>query len=213
MVSADELKTQLEKLKLVPVIALPTVDAGLRLAELLLKYDLPVAEITFRTSCAAAGMAEIQKRYPELLLLAGTVVTGEQVDLAIDSGAKGIVSPGFTPRMADYCGQAAVAYFPGVCTPSEVQMAMEKGLRSLKFFPAELSGGVKMVSLFKALYRDVAFMPTGGITEDNLSQYLGCDNVPCCGGTWLSPESLMVEGEWGEIEQRIQQAANVLGFL
>ncbi len=208
--SPNELDAQLQKLQLIPVVALPSVEAGLKLAELLLRCSLPVAEITFRTSCAAEAMSAIHTRFPELLLIAGTVLTPEQVDVAVNAGAAGVVSPGFTHKLADYCKEVETPFYPGVCSPSEVQAAREHGLRSLKFFPAEMSGGLKMISLFGAIYQDVHFMPTGGIDEGNLPRYLGCDNVFCCGGTWLSPEQLMVEGKWDEIEQRLKSAVALL---
>lgn len=205
-----ELESQLQNHRLVPVVALPSVEAGLKLAEILVRCGLPVAEVTFRTACVAEAMAEINSRYPQVLLLAGTVLTPDQVDTAVNAGAKGIVSPGFTKKMAGYCKDVGIPYYPGVCTPSEVQMAQEEGLRSLKFFPAELSGGLKMISLFNAIYQGVTFMPTGGISQDNLLEYLGHDNILCCGGTWLSPEQLMLEDRWEEIEQRIVSAVSLL---
>ncbi|BHH82024.1 bifunctional 4-hydroxy-2-oxoglutarate aldolase/2-dehydro-3-deoxy-phosphogluconate aldolase [Desulforhopalus sp. 52FAK] len=206
----QKLESQLQEHRLVPVVALPSVDAGLQLAEILVRCGLPVAEITFRTECAAEAISEISRQYPQVLLLAGTVLSPEQVDTAVGAGAKGIVSPGFTKKMARYCRESGIPYYPGVCTPSEVQMAREEGLQSLKFFPAELSGGLKMISLFKAIYQDTTFMPTGGISQDNLLQYLGHENILCCGGTWLSPENHMVEGRWQEIEQRVVSAVELL---
>lgn len=208
----ENLQETLQKLRLVPVISLPTVEAGLMLSEILLRSNLPVAEITFRTSCAQEAMSAIKKTYPELLLLAGTVLTTPQVDLAISSGAAGIVSPGFTPQMAAYCRQKAVPFFPGVCTPSEVQMAMDAGLTALKFFPAEEAGGIQMLSLFQAIYANITFMPTGGIKLENIASYLHLNNVLCCGGTWLAPEQLMIEGRWKEIEKRIIAAVQIISL-
>ncbi len=201
---------QLKQMRLVPVVSLPSVEAGLKLSELLLRCSLPVIEITYRTACAAEAMTQIGKEYPELLVIAGTVLTAEQVDQALAAGAAGIVSPGFTPRLAAHCRDRNIGFFPGVCTPSEVQMAREEGLHHLKFFPASLSGGIQMISLFGALYQDVRFMPTGGINQNNLLDYLKNDNVLCCGGTWLCPEQLMVAKQWGEIENRIASAVELL---
>jgi 2-dehydro-3-deoxyphosphogluconate aldolase/(4S)-4-hydroxy-2-oxoglutarate aldolase len=204
------LQETLQKLRLVPVISLPSVKAGLMLSEILLRCNLPVAEITFRTACGPESISAIKKEYPELLLLAGTVLTPPQVDLAVESGAAAIVSPGFTPQMAAYCRQKAVPFYPGICTPSEVQMAMDAGLTSLKFFPAENAGGIQMISLFKAIYPDMTFMPTGGIKLENIASYLHLDNVVCCGGTWLAPEQLMVEERWEEIEKRVISAVQII---
>lgn len=172
---------------------------------------MPVIEITYRTACAADAMTQISKQYPKLLVIAGTVLSTEQIDQAIDAGAKGIVSPGFTTRLAGHCRQKNIGFFPGVCTPSEVQMAREEGLFNLKFFPASLSGGIHMISLYKALYQDVRFMPTGGINQDNLLDYLKNDNILCCGGTWLCPEKLMADDQWDEIENRVKAAVQLLG--
>jgi 2-dehydro-3-deoxyphosphogluconate aldolase/(4S)-4-hydroxy-2-oxoglutarate aldolase len=202
----DRLKT----LGLVPVVALPTIDSGLHLAELLLDRRLGIIEITYRTECAGEAIEQISRRFPELVVIAGTVMSSEQVDQAVSAGVSAIVSPGFTHRLAAHCRARSVAFFPGVCTPSEVQAAREEGLRNLKFFPASQFGGIGMVELFGALYPDVGLMPTGGINEDNLGDYLDRANVLCCGGTWLCPEKLLAEGNWDEIEQRIERAVDLL---
>jgi 2-dehydro-3-deoxyphosphogluconate aldolase/(4S)-4-hydroxy-2-oxoglutarate aldolase len=201
---------RLRTLRLVPVVSLPSVEAGLRLSELLLGCRLGVLEITYRTECAGEAIEQICSRFPELVVIAGTVVSPEQVDQAVAAGVKGIVSPGFTHRLAAHCRQQDIAYFPGVCTPSEVQAAREEGLHHLKFFPASLAGGIKMLDLFRALYADVRFMPTGGISQENLAEYLDRANVLCCGGTWLSPEGMLAEGKWDEIEQRLKGAVELL---
>ena len=201
---------KLTTLRLVPVVALPTVESGLRLAELLLDCRLGIIEITYRTECAGEAIEQIGSRFPELVVIAGTVVAPEQVDQAVSAGVEGIVSPGFTHRLAAHCRTRNIAFFPGVCTPSEVQAAREEGLQNLKFFPASQFGGIKMIELFGALYPDVRLMPTGGINQDNLADYLKCANVICCGGTWLCPEGLLAGGTWDEIEQRIRSAVDLL---
>ena len=205
-----EIVDRLRTLRLVPVVSLPSVEAGLRLSELLLGCRLNVIEITYRTECAGEAIEQICSRFPELIVIAGTVLSPEQVDQAVAAGVKGSVSPGFTPRLAAHCRQHDIGFFPGVCTPSEVQAAREEGLHHLKFFPASLSGGIKMIDLFKTLYPDVRFMPTGGISQENLDQYLDCANVLCCGGTWLSPEGMLAKGKWDEIEQRLKRAVDLL---
>jgi 2-dehydro-3-deoxyphosphogluconate aldolase/(4S)-4-hydroxy-2-oxoglutarate aldolase len=199
----------LKTMRIVPVVSLPSVSAATTLAEILVNNGLPVIEITFRTPHAAAGLAAIKKSHPQMLLLAGTVLTPQQVDLALEAGASAIVSPGFSPKLAGYCTAKKVSFFPGVCTPSEVQMAMEAGFPTLKFFPAEKVGGVSLLSLFHALYQHVTFMPTGGIKPENMASYLALPNVLCCGGTWLCPEQLMVENRWAEIERRVTEAVQM----
>ncbi len=201
---------ELQTLRLVPVVSLASVADGLRLAEVLLEAGLPVMEITYRTACAAEALDAISSRFSELLLIAGTVLTPAQVDSAVAAGAQAIVSPGFTPQLASYCRSREIDLFPGVCTPSEVQMAAEAGLNILKFFPAEQAGGLKMLMMFRALYQDIRFMPTGGINPDNLLDYLKLDNIICCGGTWLCPEQLMVEDRWDEIAARLSEARNLI---
>jgi len=200
----------LRSLKLVPVVSLPSVDTGRRLADLLLRCRLGVMEITYRTACAPEAIEHITKEFPELIVIAGTVFAAEQVDHAADCGVKGVVSPGFTRPLAAHCRRRGIPFFPGVSTPGEVQAAREEELHNLKFFPAALSGGIKMIDLFNAIYQDVSFMPTGGITTDNLSDYLSRDNVICCGGTWLCPEELMVREDWDEIEKRVKIALELL---
>ena len=194
---------KLKQFQVVPVVSLPSVEAAMKLAELLCRCNLPVIEITFRTDFGAQGMSAISEAYPDMLLLAGTVLSSRQVDAAIDAGASAIVSPGFTAELADYCRKMDIPFLPGVCTPSEIQQALEAGLQCLKFFPAESAGGVKMISMFESIYQDVTFMPTGGIKLENLDTYLERSNIICCGGTWLSPQELMESGDWSEIERRV----------
>lgn len=201
---------QLKSLKLVPVVGLPGVDAGRRLAELLLRCRLGVMEITYRTDCAPEAIERITEEFPELIVIAGTVLSTGQIDHAAGCGVEGVVSPGFTVSLAGHCRRIGIPFFPGISTPSEVQAAREEELFNLKFFPASLSGGIKMIDLFQAIYQDVRLMPTGGISEDNLLDYLSRDNVICCGGTWLCPAELMLRGEWGEIEKRVKDAVELL---
>ena len=201
---------RLKALRLVPVVALPTVESGLRLAELLLECRLGIMEITYRTECAGEAIEQISSRFSDLIVIAGTVLSPDQVDQSVSAGVGGIVSPGFTHRLAAHCRTRGITFFPGVCTPSEVQAAREEGLRNLKFFPASQSGGIKMVELFGALYPDVRLMPTGGISPDNLLEYLGCGNVLCCGGTWLCPEGMLADGNWDEIKKRMKSAVDLL---
>jgi len=201
---------RLRALRLVPVVALPTVESGLRLAQLLLDKRLNIVEITYRTECAGEAIEQISRRFPELVVIAGTVVSPEQVDEAVSAGVSAIVSPGYTQRLAAHCRARTIAFFPGVCTPSEVQAAREQGLKNLKFFPASLCGGLRMVELFGALYPDVSLMPTGGVNQDTLGDYLKRTNVLCCGGTWLCPGEMLTGGNWGEIGERLDKAVDLL---
>lgn len=192
--------------KLIPVVSLPDVESAIYLGKILVDCGMEVAEITFRTEYAAQGIAEMKKQFPGLLLLAGTVLTIDQVDSALEAGAEAIVSPGTDPKVIAHCQNLDVPIFPGVCTPSEVQLALSLGVTRLKFFPAELSGGIKMVKTLLSVYRNISLMPTGGITPANVKEYLSIDRVSCCGGTWLAPESMLASGDWQGIERRIKAA-------
>lgn len=201
-----EIEAQLTNLQLVPVVSLPSVDAGLRLAEILIRCGLPVAEITFRTPCAADAITAMRKEFDELLVLAGTVLTIDQVNIAHDVGAECIVIPGFHEGVVEYCLTRNIMVCPGAATPTEVLQCLNMGLQKVKFFPAEVAGGVGMLKAMAAVFSDIKFMPTGGISPDNLGDYLALDSVFCCGGSWLAPEVLMKEGNWREIEARVSSA-------
>lgn len=201
-----EIENLLTKLQLVPVVSLPSVEAGLRLAEILIQCQLPVVEVTFRTSCAAEAMSAMKKEFDELLILAGTVLTTDQVDIAYESGAECIVIPGFHADLVTYCQDKKIMVCPGTATPTEVLQCMYLGIKAVKFFPAEVAGGVGMLKAMAAVFQDVRFMPTGGVSPTNLAKYLDLDTVFCCGGSWLAPEDLMEKGQWHEIEERISTA-------
>lgn len=199
------LNTQLADLKVVPVIAINKVEDAVPLGRVLVENGLPCAEITFRTECAAQAMAAMRAAFPEMLIGAGTVLTNEQVDQAVAAGADFIVSPGFNPRTVQYCIDKSVPIVPGVNNPSLVEQAMEMGLRTLKFFPAEPSGGVAMLKAMSAVY-PVQFMPTGGVSLSNLDEYLSVSSVLACGGTWMVPTSLIDEGKWDELGELVKDA-------
>ena len=209
----EPIENKLQSHRLIPVVSLPDVDSGLRLGEILMKCGMEVAEITFRTAHAAKGIAAMRKRFPKLLLLAGTVLTPDQVDLALDAGAQIMVSPGTESKMITHCQNLNIPVIPGVCTPSEVQLALSLGVTQLKFFPAELSGGIKMIKTLLSVYQNISIMPTGGITQENMKDYLAVDGVFSCGGTWLAPTAMMAAGDWQGIEKRIQVAVKELQGL
>lgn len=207
-----EIEAQLTALQLVPVVSLPSVDAGLRLGEILVRCGLPVAEVTFRTECAADGIAAMRREFDELLLLAGTVLNKEQVDIARDAGAECIVIPGFHTELVEYCLSRNIMVCPGTATPTEVLQCRYMGLQVVKFFPAEILGGVGLLKAMASVFSDVRFMPTGGISPANLADYLALDAVFCCGGSWLAPEDMMRQGRWAEIEACISLAVELLSL-
>ncbi|MDD1780017.1 bifunctional 4-hydroxy-2-oxoglutarate aldolase/2-dehydro-3-deoxy-phosphogluconate aldolase [Enterovibrio sp. ZSDZ35] len=189
------IEQRLKEIRIVPVIAINDVAHALPLAKVLMENGLPCAEVTFRTEAAAESIRIMRDAYPEMLIGAGTVLTTEQVDIAIDAGVDFIVSPGFNPTTVKYCQQRNVQIVPGVNNPSLVEQAMEMGLRTLKFFPAEPSGGVNMLKALTAVY-PVNFMPTGGISLSNVEDYLSIKSVLACGGTWMVPTDMMDKGDW-----------------
>ncbi|MBO0719497.1 MAG: bifunctional 4-hydroxy-2-oxoglutarate aldolase/2-dehydro-3-deoxy-phosphogluconate aldolase [Blastocatellia bacterium] len=198
---------------LIPVVSIPRLEQALPLAESLLKGGLPCAEVTFRTAAAAESMAEIRARFPEILLGAGTVLTIEQVETAINAGAQFIVSPGTNPAVVDYCLAKSVPIFPGVCTPTEIELALAKGVDVLKFFPAEQMGGVGFLKTVCAPYRQVRFIPTGGIDTENLGRYLALPEVVACGGSWMVRPELMNAGEFDRISQLVKEAVALVNDL
>ncbi|STO55860.1 bifunctional 4-hydroxy-2-oxoglutarate aldolase/2-dehydro-3-deoxy-phosphogluconate aldolase [Grimontia hollisae] len=203
------LEQRLQAIKIVPVIAINDVAHALPLAKVLVENGLPCAEVTFRTDAAAESIRVMREAYPDLLIGAGTVLTTEQVDMAIDAGVDFIVSPGFNPTTVKYCQQRNVAIVPGVNNPSLVEQAMEMGLKTLKFFPAEPSGGVNMLKALTAVY-PVNFMPTGGINPANVGDYLNVKSVVACGGTWMVPTDLMDQGDWDGLAALVKGVADLL---
>ncbi|EOB4246883.1 bifunctional 4-hydroxy-2-oxoglutarate aldolase/2-dehydro-3-deoxy-phosphogluconate aldolase [Vibrio metschnikovii] len=198
------LEQRLAQIKIVPVIAINHAQQALPLAKVLMENGLPCAEITFRTEAAQEAIRLMRDAYPEMLIGAGTVLTTAQVDQAQQAGADFIVSPGLNPTTVKYCQQRGIAIVPGVNTPSLVEQAMELGLRTLKFFPAEPSGGIAMLKALSAVY-PVKFMPTGGISAANVQHYLDLPSVVACGGTWMVPTDLMDKGDWSAIAKLVRE--------
>lgn len=197
------LEQRLKEIKIVPVIAINDASQAVPLAKVLVENGLPCAEVTFRTEAAAESIRLMRAAYPEMLIGAGTVLTTAQVDQAIEAGVDFVVSPGFNPTTVRYCQQRHVAIVPGVNNPSLVEQAMDMGLRTLKFFPAEPSGGVAMLKALTAVY-PVNFMPTGGVSPSNVQDYLSIKSVVACGGTWMVPTDLMDKGDWQGIAELVK---------
>ncbi len=191
----------------VPVVVLEDAKDAAPLADALVKGGLPCAEVTFRTDAAEESIRIMTKAYPDMLVGAGTVLTTEQVDRAVAAGAEFIVSPGFDAEIVDYCIGKEIPVFPGCVTPSEVAQAVKRGLRVVKFFPAGQYGGVGTVKALAAPYTSVKFMPTGGVNAENLEEYLSCDKIACCGGSWMVKGSLVKAGEFEKIRELTEEAA------
>ena len=195
------------KYKLVPVVVLEDAKDAVSLAKSLIEGGLPCAEVTFRTAAAEESIRKMTEAFPEMLVGAGTVLTTEQVDRAVAAGAKFIVSPGFNPRIVD----KGIPMIPGCCTPSDIEQALERGLEVVKFFPAEAAGGVPMLKALAGPYRNVRFMPTGGIGPANLKNYLALPAVLACGGSWMVKESLVNAGEFDKIRELTMEAVKLSG--
>lgn len=194
----------------VPVVKLDNAASAVKLAKVLRKGGLNCAEITFRTDAAEETIKQIAEKYPDMLIAAGTVLTAEQADKAMAAGAKFIVSPGLNPDVVRHCKNKGYPIIPGVCTPGEVEKALLLGLKYLKFFPAEVAGGVKMIKAMAAPYTMVRFMPTGGINTANLADYLSCKAVFACGGSWMVPSDKISSGNFAEIEKMTADAVTLL---
>ena len=204
---------EISKIGIVPVIALDDAKDAEPLARALCGGGLPCAEVTFRTGAAEEAIRTMAERFPEMLVGAGTVLTTEQADRAVAAGARFIVSPGLNPRVVRHCMDRGIPVIPGTATPSDVEAALELGLDVVKFFPAEASGGVGMIRALSAPYANVRFLPTGGVSADNLRDYLDCPNVIACGGTWMVQKELIAAGRFDEIEARTREAVvRMLGF-
>ena len=201
---------QLEISKVIPVVTLDDANAAVPLGNALMGGGLPIIEVTFRTEAAAEAIANISYELPALCVGAGTVLTIAQVNQAVDAGARFIVAPGFNPRIVDYCIDRDIPVFPGVNSPSQVEMGLERGLKVLKFFPAEASGGLKMLKAMAAPYGEVRFMPTGGINPDNLTDYLSFDRIIACGGTWIATAALIEEARFDEISRRVAEVLAII---
>ncbi len=204
---------KINKLGIVPVVVLQNVNDAVPVARALCAGGLPVAEVTFRTDAAEESIRIMKEKFPQMLVGAGTVLTTEQVDRAVAAGAEFIVSPGFNPRVVKHCMEKGVLMTPGCNNPSAIEGAMELGLDVVKFFPAEASGGLKAIKAMAAPYGNLKFMPTGGINEKNISEYLSFPKIIACGGSWMVSSDLIKNKEYDKIEALTREAVmTVLGF-
>lgn len=210
---AVEMEKKIEELGIVPVVVLQDVKDAKPLAQALCDGGLPCAEVTFRTEAAEESIRIMTEAFPQMLVGAGTVLTTAQVDAAVAAGAKFIVSPGFDPEIVDYCLEKQIPVFPGCITPSEIAQAVKRGLRVVKFFPAEQFGGVATIKALSAPYVGLKFMPTGGVSASNLNDYFGCKSVIACGGSWMVKGDLIAAGKFDEIRQMTAEAVKLAGEI
>lgn len=209
----NEVLEKISRIGIVPVVVLDDAKDAKPLAEALIKGGLPCAEVTFRTAAAEDAIRIMASEFPEMLVGAGTVLTTEQVDRAVNAGAKFIVSPGLNPKVVKYCLEKGVPITPGTENPSDVEAAIELGLEVVKFFPAEAAGGLNMIKSMAAPYTQMKFMPTGGISAKNICEYLAFDKIIACGGSWMVNKALVAEGQFDEIQALTEEAVRtMLGF-
>lgn len=201
---------ELSKIKVVPVVVLEEIEKAGLLAKALNDGGLPCAEVTFRTSGADTVIKTMRTDYPNMLLGAGTVLKIEQVDKAMNSGASFIVSPGFNPKVVKYCLDNKIKIIPGCSNPTDIEMALDMGLTTVKFFPAEAAGGVKMIKALSDPYTMINFMPTGGINTTNILNYLECKSVFACGGSWITDKELIKLNRFDKIEQLAKEAVELV---
>lgn len=210
---AVEIEKKIEELGIIPVVVLQDAKDAKPLAQALCDGGLPCAEVTFRTEAAEESIRIMTEAFPQMLVGAGTVLTTAQVDAAVAAGAKFIVSPGFDPEIVDYCLEKQIPVFPGCITPSEIAQAVKRGLRVVKFFPAEQFGGVAAIKALSAPYVGLKFMPTGGVSASNLKDYFGCKSVIACGGSWMVKGDLIAAGKFDEIRQMTAEAVKLAGEI
>jgi 2-dehydro-3-deoxyphosphogluconate aldolase/(4S)-4-hydroxy-2-oxoglutarate aldolase len=201
---------EIRRLKIVPVIVIDDAGRALGLADALAGGGLPCAEITFRTPAAAEALRRIAAERPNVLAGAGTVLTTEQAARARDAGARFIVSPGINPKVVEWCQDHSLPVFPGVCTPTEIETALECGLNVVKFFPAEPSGGLNFLKAIAAPFPDLGFMPTGGVTASNVRDYLAFKRVVACGGSWMAPQDWIQQGAFDQIRDAVKTTMSAL---
>ena len=202
--------TELRRLRLVPVIVIDDHSGASSLAQALVDGGLPCAEVTFRTKGAREALERISAEFPQILAGAGTVLTPAQAKEARDAGARFVVAPGFSPAVVEYCIEHDIPVFPGIATPSEIEAALMRGLNVLKFFPAEPLGGLSYLKAISAPYGMVEFMPTGGISLQNVGSYLSFPKVVACGGSWIAPPDWIASGQFDRIAAAARSAVEAV---
>nr|WP_319490051.1 bifunctional 4-hydroxy-2-oxoglutarate aldolase/2-dehydro-3-deoxy-phosphogluconate aldolase [uncultured Caproiciproducens sp.] len=206
----NEFFENLHRIGIVPVIKINDANQAIDLARALCRGGLPAAEITFRSNAAEDAIYAIAKNVPDVCVCAGTVLTIENAERAVDAGAKAIISPGTNPEVVTWCIAHGVPVVPGCATPTEIEACMRMGLDTVKLFPAEVVGGVKMLKALSGPYSNMKFMPTGGVSPSNVGDYLTLSNVVACGGSWIAPEKLLDAREFDQIEKLARDAANLV---
>ena len=205
----DTLMQALEQVRVVPLVQSDDPDTALKISEALLEGGLNVLEVVLRTDAALECLSAIVKEFPDAHVGAGTVLSADQSKDVIARGAGFIVSPGLNEASVKVANDAGLPILPGIATSTELQQAWNLGLRTVKFFPAGLAGGPKMLGAFASVFRDVRFMPTGGVSAANLSEFLAIPSVLACGGSWLTPKDAIADGNFDTITQLAKEAISI----
>lgn len=209
----NEMMKKVQGYGVIPVVVLNDAKDALPLAKALCDGGLPCAEVTFRTEAAEESIRLMATEYPDMFVGAGTVLTIDQVNRAVAAGAQFIVSPGFDPEIVDYCIEKKIPVFPGCVTPTEITQAVKRGLQVIKFFPAEQYGGVATIKALAAPFTTAMFMPTGGINAKNLPEYLSCNKILACGGSWMVKGDMIAAGEFDKIREMTAEAVQLVAEI
>jgi len=198
---------QIGRLKLIPVVSIDNAEDAGPLGDALSAGRLPIVEVTFRTSAAESAIRTLCSR-GDLLVGAGTVLSVEMAQRARDAGATFAVSPGLNPKVVEWCLKNSLPIIPGAVTATEIEAALELGIKVMKFFPSEPMGGIKAMQLLGGPYPMIRFVPTGGVGPDNLQSYLRTSNVLACGGSWMAPRDMIKSQEFGKITELVRSAVD-----
>lgn len=205
----SDVMSVIKEKRIVPVVKLDCVEDALPLAGALLAGGLPVAEITFRTEAAEESIRRIRHEYPDMLCGAGTIINRQQAECAVRAGAVFLVSPGFSREVTEYALEQNIPVLPGCCSPTEIIYALDYGLKVVKFFPAKQYGGLDTINALAAPFPGIQFMPTGGVSPENLRDFLDNDKIFACGGSWMVSEKLIREGKFEEITRLTKEAVEL----
>jgi len=199
----------LQRTPVVPLVQAEDPDTAVRISRALARGGLTVAEVVFRTDAALECLRAVAAEVPEMIAGAGTVLNADQAGQAIDAGARFVVAPGLDTATVRHCQSRSIPVYPGTMTPSEVMAAYNLGLREVKFFPGSLAGGVPMLKALGSVFRDVRFMPTGGVSVANLAEFLAVPCVLACGGSWLTPKEAIASGNYDEVTRLAEEAVAI----
>ncbi|MFW5488480.1 MAG: bifunctional 4-hydroxy-2-oxoglutarate aldolase/2-dehydro-3-deoxy-phosphogluconate aldolase [Desulfovibrio sp.] len=198
---------------IIPVIKINNPEHAVPLGKALLDGGISVAEITYRTPAAGEAIRRMHDAFPDMLIAAGTVLTVEQAEEALKNGADCLVSPSLPEKLAKYCTANDISFMPGICTPTEINTAMELGQNCLKFYPASNYGGLKTIKAFLSVFGNITIMPTGGISLENAAEYLEAKGILCCGGSFIAPTSLIDAQDFSTIQSNARQVCELVGKL